>query len=176
MLGCRWSIPYFMAVILQSAKFLFINSSSEKAFARVKMFYWLLRWKKAGENKEKSFHRCIMQSKNCIQHNLYFYTANSSIRSCHFPSLFRVLSSRAHARNIHKTFIYCNWCFQWWNTKSFYDFSNSIFYNCRYVILHFSLTLVLVCHTWECFFGASQKKRKLAQNIKYLHMPYRWVK
>lgn len=26
-----------------------------------------------------------MQSKNCIQHNFHFYTANSSIRNCHFP-------------------------------------------------------------------------------------------
>lgn len=24
----------------------------------------------------------------------------------------------AYARNIHKTFIYCNWCFQWWKVRN----------------------------------------------------------
>lgn len=58
------------------------------------------------------------------------------------------------------------------NTKSFYDFCNSIFYNSRYVILEFYSTLnslVLVCHSREMF---SEWAKKCTKRIKYLHAPY----
>lgn len=63
----------------------------------------------SGEKKvswRKSFHRCIMQSK--ILHSTQFVFLHSQLvnQKLLFPS-------PSAARSVHKTFIYCNWCFQW---------------------------------------------------------------
>lgn len=134
-MSARWSFQYFMTLTFANARKI-IFAFWRKAF-RVKIrVFGLLRWKKwkFSVAERKAFiemHNAV--GKLHSTQFVYFYTVNSSIRDCCF--LFR---SSNRARSSHKTFIYGNWCFQWRNSKSFYDFSNSIFYNCRYVILYFN--------------------------------------
>lgn len=70
-----------LAVILRTdRKYYSSIRRSQKAFARENIFYWPRggknRWRKI---RKKFSSRCIMQSKNCIQHNLYFYTASQLV-------------------------------------------------------------------------------------------------
>jgi hypothetical protein len=133
--------------------------------------------------------------KNCIQHNLYFYTVNSSIRNSAI-SIHSSLSPTPPVpqKLMHEAFIKLLFIaidvFNGENTKSFYDFSNSIFYNCRYVILDFQshsryppspppdalstpprqgLSYMGMCFLEREPTTNRKKRRGNLQHIKYLH-------
>jgi hypothetical protein len=110
-----------------------------------------------------------MQSKTAFNTICIFTQSTRQSEAAIFPP-HRSADQPAPQKLMHEAFIKVLFIaidvFNGENTKSFYDFSNSIFYNCRNVILDFqSHSLAALpgarggCHTWECVFWSENRAR-----------------
>lgn len=166
---CIWSLQYFIAVILRQHwnNIYQFTKLSERKFVLLAIEVNKSVGERCGSARRKklsTMHNAIKKLHSTQFVFLHSQLVNQKLLFSTTPPLFQ------NEMFIKLLFIAID-AFNGENTKSFYDFCNSIFYNSRIGMLFYNnipLLALLVCHSREMF----SERAKNIKRIKYLHAPY----